>query len=151
MFRQVGIVCVFAASLAACSEGVTDDGSAAAETPADAKQGLPHKPLKIEQLAGREFAVQAPGIPYESIVFHDEIRFSRINRGAHVSGGEYVLTPDGRLCMVSDGAAASSCWRQLPEGVPKGSAKGTILLQYNPKGPDVLLTPISSVAESDDE
>ena len=151
MFRQVGIVCVFAASLAACSEGVTDDGSAAAETPADAKQGLPHKPLKIEQLAGREFAVQAPGMPYENIVFHDEIRFSRMNRGERVSGGDYVLTPDGRLCMVTDGAAASSCWRQLPEGVPQGSAKGTILLQYNPKGPDVLLTPIPSSGASNDE
>ena len=148
--RTIGLSCA-ALALAAC----TDTPAEKADTPLSeaeaAKAGedalLPHKPLQLEEIEGKRFSVTSEAAPFDEIRFNDHRRFERFLDGKSDSKGEYVLTPDGRLCLVTEKTASSSCWRRLPEP----ASKGTIQLQYNSGGYDVVLTPLDAEGEAVDE
>lgn len=140
------VVCMVTALVAACSSGGDAEGQLQPGVPVDAevqaKASLPHSPLAMEEISGKMFELQAEGVSGERIHFIDDRAFVRIRTGSEETRGEYVLTPDGRLCMVPDGSADSSCWRRLPNG-PSG---GAIALQHNPGPRDVLLLPLDTDA-----
>lgn len=146
MMGRWWVVCAVAVVLSACAVAENSSDTQPAEVAttgrAPEKAPLPHTPLEISEIEGRAFQVKAEGSPIDEIRFTDGRTFARFKDGSEVSRGEYVLTPDGRLCLVTDGSADSSCWRRLPGE----TAGGAIALQVNAQPRDVLLVPLASSA-----
>lgn len=152
-FRTIGAFAPALAmvSLAGCSEAPDASPEAAptstpaptptpTPTPSDTPTARPHTPIMPDMLAGKAFTITGAEEYLDFVRFEDDTRYFETLRGEEVARGDYVLTPDGRLCFLLDDNAGSNCWRQIDGEGPSS----TIHLEFNSSDRRIALVPIDT-------
>lgn len=141
--RRIGGIVV---ALGALALGVAGCDDAAVPETEETTAALPeaaereHTPIRIEQLSEADFRITGAESQVDFVRFETEDRYFETLRDEEVARGDYVLTPDGRLCFMRDGNGGSDCWRQ----VDAGPGADTITLELNHSDLRIELVPIAS-------
>jgi hypothetical protein len=114
-----------------------------APTPSAPPTTRPHTPIMPDMLAGKAFTITGAEDYVDFVRFESGTRYFETLRGEEVARGDYVLTPDGRLCFLIDDSAASNCWRQVAG--EEGSS--TIHLKFNASDRRIALIPVDAAED----
>ena len=101
-----------------------------------------HEPIELATLSRREFTIEGVEDQVDYVQFLDDRRFVEKRKGVEMLRGDYSLTPDGRLCFITDGDAGSNCWRQT-----SSQSDGSLILEFNSTTRSIKLTPMRVKAQ----